>query len=501
MVSSKRKIFDSAAEISNERVNLKVSVSDTGVLTFAPVDVKKTQPWNIKLFLEDALVSGIDIESPTRISVDHEGSRIRELVENVEAGIEHSFSVRTGPATPFSLRLGVATNGISKIAEYDSNLCFWGEEGPVFVYQNLVVRDATGRQVKSNMFWQTEGPRIILDVLESPIFPIVIDPLVTTPGKALLAFKLPENLLSMLGPGAKVVDVSCSSSIANFAESSPGSDDEASPEKRSRHDVSVSPRKLGPSKLGLPAFSLHLPSFRLPRSWLKSLYGGTSRQATPVPRGQSALHSHPSLPYFDIGLDWEGRARFDSKSGLELVVSPPDLQIDSPELLTGAKLHLLRGKNADIGISFDKQSSRHFFFLSKPLSGKFSLQFKLEGSDKIEYNVEHNYLVVSDQGGNPRLVYSSPLLRLPNGQTSVQRVEWDPQSLSLSLSLSSDLASYPSVLAFPVAGKRPDGPFSFSTSFPSLRFGVTGEVAERKESDTPSPPPRYLHLPYVFRQG
>lgn len=66
--------------------------------------------------------------------MEHEGS-IRELVENIERGIEHSFAIAEGPARPFSLRLGVQTDGISKIAEYDSNLCFWGPDGPVFVYQ------------------------------------------------------------------------------------------------------------------------------------------------------------------------------------------------------------------------------------------------------------------------------------------------------------------------------------------------------------------------------
>jgi hypothetical protein len=39
-------------------------------------------------------------------------------------------------------------------------------------YQNLVVRDANGHQVKSNMVWENEG--IVLNVLETPVFPILI---------------------------------------------------------------------------------------------------------------------------------------------------------------------------------------------------------------------------------------------------------------------------------------------------------------------------------------
>lgn len=126
------------------------------------------------------------------ISVEHENT-IRELVENIAEGIEHSFAMATGPAVPFSLRLGVQTDGILKIAEHNSNLCFWGKDGPVFVYhnsfpfpsficipftilryQNLIVRDANGRQVPSNMQWETEGPHIVLNVLEAPVFPILI---------------------------------------------------------------------------------------------------------------------------------------------------------------------------------------------------------------------------------------------------------------------------------------------------------------------------------------
>lgn len=41
-------------------------------------------------------------------------------------------------------------------------------------YQNLVVHDATGRQVKSTMCWETEGPHIVLNVLETPVFPVLI---------------------------------------------------------------------------------------------------------------------------------------------------------------------------------------------------------------------------------------------------------------------------------------------------------------------------------------
>lgn len=110
-------------------------------------------------------------------------------MENIEGGIEHSFVMAKGPEEPFSLRLGVNTEGISSVADYDSNLCFWDSNGPVFVYlylhqqhliillhysryQNLVVKDATGNHIKSNMCWENNG--IVLNVLETPVFPILI---------------------------------------------------------------------------------------------------------------------------------------------------------------------------------------------------------------------------------------------------------------------------------------------------------------------------------------
>lgn len=59
-------------------------------------------------------------------------------MENIEGGIEHSFAISEGPSQPFSLRLGVQTDGISQIAEHDSNFCFWGKDGPVFVYPEYI---------------------------------------------------------------------------------------------------------------------------------------------------------------------------------------------------------------------------------------------------------------------------------------------------------------------------------------------------------------------------
>eukprot|EP00026_Physarum_polycephalum_P000009 Phypoly_transcript_00009.p1 GENE.Phypoly_transcript_00009~~Phypoly_transcript_00009.p1 ORF type:complete len:3931 (-),score=966.04 Phypoly_transcript_00009:22-11814(-) len=466
----KRKHGDKApVELSNGNVNLKASVNERGVVTFAPL--QNRPKWNIKFCLEDVAVSGINYQPPNTISVEHERS-IRELVENIEGGIEHSFAVAEGPARPFSLRLGVQTDGISQVAEHDSNLCFWGTDGPVFVYQNLVVRDANGHQVKSNMVWENEG--IVLNVLETPVFPILIDPLATIPGKKLLPFKLPENLLSFLGPGAKVVDVTCSSTIANFAEDS-SSDEEPIPKKPAKESSTH-------RKIGLPSFAKLHPSFQLPRKWLRSLYGGSKPEGSALAKGVNAVLSHSSLPHLDIGLSWDGNVRFDAKSWF-LTVSSPESEFGSAELIHGPNLLVLRGENEESGISFYKDSARHFYVLNKPLAGKFTLKFSLSGVAKIEYDSDHHYLAVLE-GEHARLVYSAPLLRLPSGQTSVQKVHWD--GTAFSIDVPSTPESYPLVLAFSVVGKKPTGPRSLATLFPSLKIGEKGDIRDSGSSSSSS---------------
>ncbi len=73
-----------------------------------------------------------DFQPPTKIVIKRDNDRIDETLERVENGIEHAFHIKTGPATPFSLRLGVKTDGISKATQHESNLCFWGNDNPVF---------------------------------------------------------------------------------------------------------------------------------------------------------------------------------------------------------------------------------------------------------------------------------------------------------------------------------------------------------------------------------
>lgn len=72
-----------------------------------------------------------------KIIVKRDGERIEETLEKLETGIEHAFQVKSGPAGPFSLKLGIKMDGITKTTVHDSNLCFWGGDSPVFAYPHF----------------------------------------------------------------------------------------------------------------------------------------------------------------------------------------------------------------------------------------------------------------------------------------------------------------------------------------------------------------------------
>jgi hypothetical protein len=128
-------------------------------------------------------------------------------------------------------------------------------------------------------------------------------------------------------------------------------------------------------QLGLPSFSLKFPNFKLDSKWTKFLYGSADTHIE-IPQGQLALHLHPSLN-LNVGLSAEGLASFTAPDW-KFSAAPLNLDLSSPKLFHGEGLHLLRGDDGEIGLSFDKRSSRHFFFLGKAPSGrKFSLGFKV----------------------------------------------------------------------------------------------------------------------------
>jgi hypothetical protein len=140
-------------------------------------------------------------------------------------------------------------------------------------------------------------------------------------------------------------------------------------------------------QLGLPSFALKFPHFKLGSAWTKSLYGDINLPHIELPHGQLSLHAHPSLG-LNVGLSLDGVASF-SAPDWNLSVSPLNFSLSAPKLSQGDGIHLLRGEDGEIGISFDKQSSRQFFFFGKsPSLPKFSLGLKvLILSHSIAFNL------------------------------------------------------------------------------------------------------------------
>jgi hypothetical protein len=85
-------------------------------------------------------------------------------------------------------------------------------------------------------------------------------------------------------------------------------------------------------------------------------------------------------------------------------------------------------------------------------------------------------LSIYDKSGKLRLVYSSPVIRLPSGKTITPDLEWDPASSSVHIPLP-DL-SFPLVIAFGLGAKLPSTKGGFHLSFPSFKFGAKGEIED-----------------------
>lgn len=135
--------------------------------------------------------------------------------------------------------------------------------------------------------------------------------------------------------------------------------------------------------MDLPSFSLKFPKFKLNSKWKKLLYGNV--ELFELPSGQLSIHAHPSLNGINVELSHDHNVNF-STPDWKLSVLPLSFNISAPKLFHGDGLHLLRGDDGEIGVSFDKNASRHFFFVGKPLSlPKFSLKFAVSFCSNLLY--------------------------------------------------------------------------------------------------------------------
>lgn len=105
----------------------------------------------------------------------------------------------------------------------------------------------------------------------------------------------------------------------------------------------------------------------------------------------------------------------------------------------------------------------------------------MDASSRVDLNKEKGTLSILDGAGKVRLVYTTPLARVPSGKAVPLPLEWDSNTSSLFVWLP-DLA-FPLIVAFGIATKLPEvkGGFSFGFAFPSFKFNDRGEVVSSSD--------------------
>ena len=119
---------------------------------------------------------------------------------------------------------------------------------------------------------------------------------------------------------------------------------------------------------------------------------------------------------------------------------------------------------------------------------------------KADFNKERGYLALVK--GSVTLVYYAPVVLLPNNKTVTLPLDWDAQATTLSIVLP-DL-TFPVIIAFGLGTKIPDGKHKFGFSFPSLKFGSSGDVESDDDEDDeqtrkyskPAPKVPFNYTPY-----
>lgn len=192
----------------------------------------------------------------------------------------------------------------------------------------------------------------------------------------------------------------------------------------------------------------------------------TDKSLTPVASGPARL-SHPAIG-LEVGLNPSGQVEYGTK-GWKVTLTP-NFQLSSPTLHKGSSTQLLRADDGEIGLSFDKDATRHFFLFAKAPPSPFLLALgQLEGSTSLEFNDQEGYAAFSDKE-KLLLVYSAPVLRLANNKTISLPITWKGDAGSIAIDIPSDVA-FPAVLAFGVSSKRPTAEGA-PKHFGNLRLGL-----------------------------
>ena len=114
----------------------------------------------------------------------------------------------------------------------------------------------------------------------------------------------------------------------------------------------------------------------------------------------------------------------------------------------------------------------------------FYFSFQTDASARIDFNKEKGFLAIYDKTGKLRIVYASPILRLPSNKTASAPLDWDASSSSIHVALPEAALSFPLVLVFGLSVKLPEhGHDWFRFSFPSIKLPKPGFEISDSESD------------------
>lgn len=130
----------------------------------------------------------------------------------------------------------------------------------------------------------------------------------------------------------------------------------------------------GSLQISLPSFP-SFPSFKLSKPWINTLYGNASTfnpvTATHLPR------QHTPLRNLHVSLSTNGAVEY-GDSEWKIRLAPVGYSLTSPTLYESDELQLLRGSEGETGLSFYKDSSRHFFVFGKIPSSKLLLSLEVQ---------------------------------------------------------------------------------------------------------------------------
>ena len=178
-----------AVQVVNRAHNLRATFTPEGVRVKPRTATSADWSWGLSL---EAIGAPGDLRRPEPARLQLNGQRVElvrgpltEWYRNDERGLEQGFTLHQPPpggagAAELVLRLAVQGSLVGSISS-DTNLSFVNRDGkPMLHFGHLLALDATGRELPAR-FGLTEGSLEITVATAAARYPLLIDPLATSP--------------------------------------------------------------------------------------------------------------------------------------------------------------------------------------------------------------------------------------------------------------------------------------------------------------------------------